>query len=470
MNDGTQEKPFTDSDTLSVARYYKGSHLSPDGGRGIVEHRGAFFEWYGGRWKWRSDDQMRKAMWRWLEGKHCLDANGGISEYRPTGSKISDIVEALAAVTSLPDMATPMWIRPGLKNPLPEPTNMIAFEDVLVDLGTGETRNRDSNWFDSVIIPVEYNCDAKCPRWDKCLEEWSDQDQVWMDLLQRWIGYCITPHRKYAKWLLMYGKVRAGKGLIARIVRALIGKEAFMNSSLGDLASSFGLAGMQHTRVLNIAEFSDLMYADAQRAVQILKNIVGQDPITIDAKYKAQMRNVEVLAAPMMQSNEIPTMPNRARGLSSKMLMLPFDVTFEGREDTELEEELLGELTGIAMWALRGAFQLRKATPTTRWPKPARAVEEERVFHMVNNPFDLFLESRFMKNPNGKVANSVIKREFKAWLRKGGGSSPLHKVTTHALILKIVIESSWSLGRSRYGETRFLTGLTMKKDRSDDVV
>ena len=99
-----------------------------------------------------------------------------------------------------------------------------------------------------------------------------------------------------------------------------------MGTSLDDLAGDFGLDGLEHSRVLCISEVSELEGKSGERATRVLKNVLGEDPLTINAKFKRQMRNVLIGAAPMMQANEIPLLPNKGRGLSSKMLVLPFEI------------------------------------------------------------------------------------------------------------------------------------------------
>ena len=150
----------------------------------------------------------------------------------------------------------------------------------------------------------------------------------------------------------MYGKIRGGKGTITTVMRKLIGRAAFMSSSLEDLANEFGMDGLECSKVLAINEVNEMDSKGGERVCRVLKNIVGQDPMTINAKHQRQQRNVVINAAPMVQSNEIPVLPNKGRGLSGKMLVLPFDVSFEGREDLALEDKLEEELQGIAMWAV----------------------------------------------------------------------------------------------------------------------
>ena len=214
----------------------------------------------------------------------------------------------------------------------------------------------------------------------------------------------------------MYGKVRSGKGTIGKVLQSMLGHDACMNSSLDDLSGDFGLDGLEHSRVLCISEVSALDSREGERTTRVLKNIIGQDPITVNVKYKRQMRNVVVSAAPIIQANEIPNLPNKGRGLSSKMLVLPFDVSFEGKEDPYLIDKLMEELPGIAAWAVQGAIDLESGEGD-RFPIPSRSKDAVQMYHLQNNPFDHFLEERFIQTSTGFVATDLLWMQWKDWLK-----------------------------------------------------
>ena len=373
-------------------------------------------------------------------------------------------MRALEARVRLPHSKVPVWLGT-------EPRNVdttIAFEDVLVDAKTMQVTERDERWFDPVTIPCEWNPDAECPKWMKCINEWSEGDPVWCNLLQRWMGYCLMPHRKHAKWLLMYGKVRAGKGTIGKILEKMIGTDCFMGTSLDDIAGDFGLDGLEHSRVLCVSEVSELDNRMGEKATRVLKNIVGQDPISVNIKFKRQMRNIVVDAAPMVQANEIPQLPNKGRGLSSKMLVLPFEVTFEGKENHNLIDELEAEIPGIAAWAVGGANKVETApSPKDRFPAPRKAEDAVKLYHLQNNPFDHFLEERFLKNPQGFVATEMVWGQWVDWLERNGVKG-VH-VPRNQIALQIESQSSWNVYRHRPSadSKRGLKGLSLRRSYED---
>ena len=465
MTVGTQDAPLTSVEPMKVAdSLLRGVFRTPSGKQGLWAFRGDFYQWYGDCWERREQEWVEDLCWKELEDAHYQDMGAdGIPRIRrlaPNKQKIDNIIRGLAARVRIPHSNIPLW----LKDPSRDAGSVIAFQDVLVDANTGEILERTEDWFDPVVLPVNYNSGAECPRWMQCLKEWGNDDPEWSMLLMRWMGYCLMNHRRHARWLLMYGKVRSGKGTIGKVLQTLLGHDAFMNSSLDDLSNDFGLDGLEHSRVLCISEVSELDGREGEKATRVLKNIIGQDPVTVNVKYKRQMRNMIINAAPIVQANEIPTLPNKGRGLSSKMLVLPFDVSFEGKEDPYLIDKLLGELEGIAAWAVQGAIDLE--AEDDRFPLPSRAGDAVQMYHLQNNPFDYFLEERFIRKETGFIATDLLWLQWKDWL-KTNSIRNLH-VARNQLSIKIETQSSWVLRRHRpHGGKRGLKGLSLRKSFED---
>ena len=466
---GTSGRPMSSPEPMKVARdLVNHSFSTPNNKGGLWYYNGSYYQWYGNQWHLRDDTWLEDTLWVLLEDAYYTEntVNGPeLRRMKPNRGKIENIVRAIGACTKVPHSGVPLWLNGEGSF---DATRGIAFQDVVFDAKTGQTVPRDEDWFDPVTLPVGFDPDSTCPRWMQCLEEWSGGDPTWVDLLQRWMGYCLLPHRRFAKWMLMYGKVRAGKGTIARILERLIGRECYMGTSLDDLAGEFGLDGLERSRVICVSEVSELEGKDGERCTRVLKNIVGQDPITVNVKFQRQMRNVVVNAAPMMQANEIPMLPNKGRGLSSKMLLLPFDRTFEGKEDPDLLEKLEKELVGIAAWAAAGAQKVETCRDSgRRFPMPKRAEEAVKLYHIQNNPFDHFLEERFLRSESGFVATDMLWWQWKDWL-KANGIRNVH-VARNQIAMKIEAGSSWGVYRHRPGANskRGLRGLSLRKNFED---
>tara|TARA_R100000655_G_scaffold74730_3_gene113622 strand:+ start:1460 stop:2863 length:1404 start_codon:yes stop_codon:yes gene_type:complete len=458
---GTQERPIESPEPMKVAEaVIRHSFHTPNNTRGLWFHQGNYYHWYSNRWVIRNEEWIEDYLWRELEDVFYNDFRDGqqiARRFNPNKTKVDNVVRALKAKIRFQQVHTPAWI-PN-KPDSPDATECIAFEDVVVDTKTGNTIGRNECWFDHAVVPCDYDKDAKCPTWLRCVKEWGEGDETWAELLQMYMGYCLMNHRRKAKWLLMHGKVRSGKGTIAKVLKTMMGLESFKSTSLDDLSNDFGLDGLQIARVLLISEVSDLDTKAGERAVRVLKQVIGQDPMTINIKHQRQLQNITVNAAPIIQANEIPQLPNKGRGLSSKMLVLPFDVSFEGKEDDRLIDKLLSELPGIASWCIEGA---KKVTAGQKFVMPESATETIKIYHLTNNPFDHFLEERFNRNKSGFVASELIWNNWLEWV-KDNHIRNLY-IPKNQLLSRIQTESSWHLKRHRepQGGKRGLMGLSFR--------
>lgn len=465
---------------LKVARQFLRSRFTSERAlTTLIFWRDAWWHWEHG-WLMRSEAWIQKSLWEFLEDatyeKVMSDGSVAFKRYAPNRSKVSDVCAALEGVCLIDDQqGAPFWLQPD-ERPL---DSRVAFRDVLVDVaqsgcdedGTWEwhVEERTEKHFDVVPGRFDFDPDAECPLWERTVAEWSGQDENWVELLRRWIGYCMLGHRRYAKWLLMHGKIRGGKGTIGDIVWALMGSPGYIGLSLEDLTDNFGMDGVEFARVVDIREVSKAGTAVTERGSRILKNIVGGDPQTVNVKHVRQRRGVVLKAAPMMQCNEIPVLPNEGRGLTGKMLVLPFIKSFEGKENWNLKEDLKRELPGIAVWALQGAVRLEQERDhQAKWPIPRRSQETVRRYHLQNNPFDQFLEARFVQRANGFLPTEAIWNLWSAWKRE---NQVAIQVSRNRIRPELLRQSSWEIEEAREAGTgrRGVRGLMIRSEHQDDL-
>jgi putative DNA primase/helicase len=426
--------------------------------------RGSWYTWHGYRWRSQTQDWIEDFVWKALENAFFVGRDDAMVPFMPTSNKVGDVVRAMAACQRMQFDRVPVNLLDPRKH---RHGNTITFRDVVFDVNSGESTNRDCSWFDPCVLPVEYDPSAECPTWMRCLDEWGESNGSWKELLQRWFGYCIMPQCRYGRWLLMYGRVRSGKGTIARVLQELVGREGFFGSSVSQMSSHFGLQGLELSRVICVHEVNRVDNQSGEAFAQIMKNIVGQDPMNIDRKYQSPLHNVVINAKIMLQSNEVPMLPNRGAGLSGKMLLLPFEVSFLKREDPELVDKLLDELPGIAAWAVQGALMLVGTSSQKRWPHVEAAEESERLYRMANNPMDHFLEDRFLPNPNGFVAGEIIWRQWRDWIQENDVRG--QHVARNRITVEVCQQSTWDIRRVRqHPGTRGIRGLSLRQEAQDE--
>src|SRR6516165_5039834 len=98
-------------------------------------------------------------------------------------------------------------------------------------------------FFNQTAVPFDYDKNAPEPkRWYDFLDALWPGEPTAIDMLGEWFGYVISGRLDLHKIFVMVGPTRGGKGVIARILTALIGKQNVAGPTLSSLGTEFGLA------------------------------------------------------------------------------------------------------------------------------------------------------------------------------------------------------------------------------------
>lgn len=449
------------------------------GRQGLWYRSGRYLLWSEGKAMWLSvePDDMISQVYLTLDGaqytkKDPRDGKNFLVPYKVTATKAKAITRGLQAKTMDQEAPLPRWMDGGAGRPPPQ--RCIPFEDKVLEITEeGELKEwvRDENWLGVGVVPCKWDPEAECPTFMSCLEEWSNGDPAWVELLQRWCGYVMLGHRKHERWMLLQGMIRGGKSTCIRVMEWLVGGEV-CGGTISQLADPFFRTELATARLLSIGEITKVYRGVAGEVAGIIKSCVGQDRVSIAVMYGAKT-SVRPNAAVCMASNLVPDLPDQGRGLTGKMLVLPFQNSFVGKEDPDLEEKLKKELSGIAAWAVKGAVALEMASSKDRWPKPQGAVELAERLGTLGNVFEGFLKARFQKNPTGFVSGALIKGQWADYLKKNKLKLQ-DPVPGNQLIMRLETETSWGLQRdtSWKGDdrgSRGLRGLSLLKETNDEV-
>jgi putative DNA primase/helicase len=145
---------------------------------------------------------------------------------------------------------------------------------------------------------------------------------------------------------------------IARVLGGLIGSSNVAGPTLNSFGGEFGLAPLigKPLAVISDARFSG---KDSSIVVERPLSISGEDTLTINRKYRDQWTG-KLSTRLHVLSNELPKLGDASTAIVGRIILLPLQNSWLGREDLTLEPGLHGELTGILNWALAGLKRLVK--------------------------------------------------------------------------------------------------------------
>jgi putative DNA primase/helicase len=260
--------------------------LTVDGQSTLRRWRGGWMRWRTTHWAEAPDAEIRAWLYHEVEHAEYLDTSKRMPEVRPwapTRHKIDDLADATSAVTHLADSVNPpAWLASSGHRLA---GSLIACTNGILELETRRLLKHNPRHFTLVSVPFAYDPEAPRPqRWLRFLKElWADDpDQV--AALQEWFGYVISGRTDLQKILLLVGPTRAGKGVIGKVLTALVGAANMTGPTLSSLATNFGLQDLVN-KPLAIISDARLGRGDVHVVVERLLSISGEDTLTVDRKY-----------------------------------------------------------------------------------------------------------------------------------------------------------------------------------------
>jgi len=171
--------------------------------------------------------------------------------------------------------------------------------------------------------------------------------------------------------------------------------------------------------------------SDVTRAVERLKSISGEDSQQINRKNKTHIEVDKLGVRFVVIANEMQDLRDSSGALASRFNFLVTCESFLGREDYNLEKELLAELPGIFNWALEGYFRLKKRGHLLEHPA---SIENREDFEAMSSPMTSFVEECCDVGPGKEVPVDVIWKAHCEWSNQNGrGDGFAKQKFTHKL-------------------------------------
>ena len=368
--------------------------------------RGTWMRWHGTHWAEAEDTALRKSIYTTLE--HAKYTAGDDSKpWSPNKSKIANLLDALTAITHLPeDVDTPAWI--GKERPEPA-DEIVSCENGLLHVATRRVIAHTPGYFSTVSVPFPYDPDSPSPeRWLAFLKEIWPDDQASIDALQELFGYILSGRTDLQKILLLIGPARSGKGTIARVLAALMGKGNVTGPTLASLAANFGLWPLIG-KPLAVVPDARVGGTGSSAIVEKLLSISGEDMLTIDRKHREPWTG-KLSTRFVILSNELPRFGDASGAISSRFVILMTTQSFLGRENSKLTAELLTELPGILNWSLDGLTRLALNDALT---EPQSSADARIALQDMVSPMSAFVREQCDRG--GQVPIPALFAAWKAW-------------------------------------------------------
>lgn len=314
---------------------------------------------------------------------------------------------------------------PVLPSEMDRAGNAFNVRNCLISLKTGKTAEHDKKYMISKLAPVTYDENAKCPRWDRFIEEITCGDKSLQLYLQRMIGYCMTAYTKEQCMFFLYGNGSNGKSVFVDTIAYMLGEYAAScqpetvmmrdrnNTARGDLARLKG------ARMVVTSEPNDGCRLDEG----IVKQMTGGTENKLTARF---LYGREFEFSPefkiVMSTNYKPVIKGTDNGIWRRVRLIPFTAEFtKENRDPQLTEKLRRELPGILNWAIAGAVGWCKEG----LPPCAIIDEAGQEYRSEMDRVQQFLDDCTERSDSGSTQASTLYKCYRAWCSEQGDRFPI---------------------------------------------
>lgn len=411
----------------------------------LVRYQEQFFRYSGKHWKLYTDELVERDVQVAVRGR-------GFSM-----AQVNNTIKTVKRFSTKEDFA-------------PSPT-IIAFRNGVLDLDNWDIglidyslKEHSHTYKTMSYLDFDYDQSAQCPNWLSFLGEVFEQDPERIKLLQQFFGYLLVYDYRWQKMLVMAGESRSGKGTILTILESIVGKECYVGTNLSKLGRQFGIHSLITAKVAVIGDAKQAGKLNINQAHEMLLNITGGDKTGVERKNKTDL-DMRIPARLIMTANSVPRFADEADALYNRYLVLPFRVSFAGREDVTLADKLKLESPGIFNWAVEGLLDLAAAG---RFIETAAGREKANEMRVFNNPVGSFAEMFLVRDKEESVTTEDMFSLYEKFCH-GIEIKPTSKIDFSRKLVKAVpwIKTDRDTGGDR---TRRYVGVSVDLEKLSDYV
>lgn len=335
---------------------------------------------------------------------------------------------------------------------------LLGVQNGVIDLRTGQLRPHRREDLITRTIPIEYDPNARAPRWEAFLAE-IQPDREMRAFLHRFTGYVLTGDTGEQIFVILHGPGSNGKSVLVNILLALLacyGQTTPFTTFLQRRpdAPTNDLADLRGARLAVSSEPDE----GARLSESVVKRITGQDPITARHHYQEFQTFIPVCKV-VLVGNHKPRIRGGDAAIWRRVLLVPFNVKIpKERRDRDLPRKLKDELPGILAWAVQGCLTWQREG--LRPPEAIIAATD--LYRREEDHFGRFLEDVCEFGVGLSVTASALRATYLAWCEREG-EEPLGTRTVARSL------NDRGITAAKSGSTRSWKGLGIAGDARHDA-
>jgi P4 family phage/plasmid primase-like protien len=327
--------------------------------------------------------------------------------------------------------------------------NQLNFKNGVYNFKTKEFYPHNPELGFRYVLPYDYDPAATAPRFEQFLDEVTDNDKNLRAILEEFGGYALSGDEYWIhKTLFLLGDGANGKSIFIKVLKACAGAKNYSTVSMKDLANENNRQLLEG-KLFNIAPE---LAKDSLRDTEKFKYLSDGSEITVKLMWNQPYQIVN-RAKMIYACNDIPESDDPGYAFLRRMVIVPFNRTFEGVDADEfIMDKLEKELPGIMNVFIRGYERLLKQRAFT---VAATSTEEREWYEMDINVVKEFLAETAAVTEhelNGRchfAGIADLRRKFDDWALNTGRQEETKRITMNKF--GRMFQKTVKKGRARRG-------------------
>lgn len=272
------------------------------------------------------------------------------------------------------------------------------------------------------LAPVKYNQKARCPRWDKFIDEVMCGDRDLAIYLQKALGYALTGLTEYEVFFILYGeKTRNGKTTLLETIANVLGDysrntqaQSLARRSIDGSAATPDMARLKGARFVTVPEPEKGLELN----IALIKQLTGGDT------YTARFLNANCFEFKpefklFITTNHLPHTADDTVFISGRVKIIPFDRHFsEQEQDTGLKKYFRKSINKSAIfnYLVEGQRLIREMG----FDAPPRVEAAIEAYRSEADILGLFLSEYTRSEEKSRLATSALYSCYTSWAKDNG--------------------------------------------------
>lgn len=269
----------------------------------------------------------------------------------------------------------------------------------------------------------------------------TETDWTLINLVQEMMGYCLTADTNHRVSFWIVGASGTGKSTLVNLMMKMM-KSYHATVNLNQLANNrFLLSRMAGKRLVTSVEAS----AGVRLDDGIYKTLVSDDEIEADVKNRDPITFIPQCKI-VWAMNNLPYVTDRSGAVDSRVIIIPMTRKIPREQwDTNLDDKLASEMSGIFNFALEGLQRLRQQGGFTQ-VEQSNAMSEN--YRKMQDIYSAFLEDeRWCILNDTRTSPTDLFKAFSTWCSEAGIRNYASKISIAREWERLGLKSGNSGGR-----------------------